>query len=323
MENINNPDNNINNIEKGNMVQPEIVEISDFVNNEKLDEDKIKRKEERKIEDNKNILETKNSLDQIMKKKSGYSFAFKPESVWNPKDEDYNFDPISKIKNYFKIFSKEEIEKRKIQKNNEKSLSEDFKKYGIKNFDYSPGDGVIGMIGKGTGVLANGFRNCSALVFQKGDNVSILHISPESLNHYSEYSLRDTNVYAHISSSLKEILENERVKSSKKTNRGLILGENEINELQKLFDSGDIKATMIHGEDKMSLELPLGFATGANALKLPYFKTDSHYVGGQRLGKGFSVYANPENIYVIGENNNILKNGVNFPATIIDYKKKI
>jgi hypothetical protein len=322
MEKINNLDNSISNSEKEKVFQSEKVGIYDSINKDRSDDDKIKIREERKIKEDNKIQEIKSSLDQIMKKKPGYSFSFKPESVWNPKDEDYNFDPISKITNYFKRFSKEEIEKRTIQKNNEKSLTLDIKKYGNRTFDYTPGDGVIGVTGKGVGVLAKGFRNCSALVFQKGDGVSVLHISPESLNHHSDYSLKDTNVYSHISSALNEILENQKEKSSKETKGDLILGENEINELQKLFDAGEIKATMIHGEGKISLELPLNFATRADALKLPYFKTDSHYVGGQKLGTGFSVYANPESIYVIGENNNVIKSGVNLPPTMIDFKEK-
>jgi len=111
--------------------------------------------------------------------------------------------------------------------------------------------------------------------------------------------------------------------SNKKTASESELSQNEIQELQKLFDSGLIKTSMIHGEAKVSLELPLTFATRANLEKLPFFKTDDYYVGGKSLGTEFSVYANPESIYVIGKNNKIMKKGVDFPPIMIDFKERL
>lgn len=296
-----------------------ILELKENDNSISMD-NKFEKQELRKIKDQENINNTKEEINKSFEKRKGYSFSFKPENIWNKKDEEYIESPINKITNIFKRFSKKEIEERKIQKNNENDFLNDNKKYKKISFDYNPGDGVLGRTGNYVGIIANNFRNCSSLVFQGKNGISVIHISPEALNHYSDFNLKDSNVYGHISSALREIINNNL--SDKKTVGDSELNQNEIQELQKLFDSGEIKATMIHGEDKVSLELPLNFATTANSKKLPFFKTESYYVGGKSLGSEFSVYANPENIYVIGENNRIMKKGVDFPQTMIDFKER-
>jgi hypothetical protein len=297
------------NVEKDNIIS------IDCINN------KPGEKELTRSDNQDNINLTKEKINQSFEKRKRYSFLFKPEDVWNEKDEEYTKNPINKITDIFKRFSKKEKEKRKIQKNNENDFINDNKKYQKISFNYKPGDGVLGMVGNNVGILANNFRDCSSLVFQGRRGVSIIHISPEALNQYSDFNLRDSNIYGHISSALKEIINNNL--SNKKTMGDFELNPDEIQELQKLFDSGDIKATMIHSENKLSLELPINLATMGNSKKLPFFKTESYYVGGKSLGTEFSVYVNPENIYVIGENNRIMKKGVDFPKTIIDFKERL
>lgn len=289
-----------------------------LINN--INNDKSKEQELRELEDQNNINNIKEEINKSIEKRKGYSFSFKSEHVWNEKDKEYTKNPMDRITNIFKRFSKKETTQRKIQKSNENDFANDNKKYQRISFNYNPGDGVLGMTGNHIGILANNFRNCSSLIFQGEKNISVIHISPEVLNHYSDFNLKDSNIYGHISSALREIINNNL--SSKKTIGDSELNQNEIQELQKLFDSGLIRASMIHGEIKASLELPITLATSANIKKLPFFKTDDYYVGDKSLGTEFSVYANPENIYVVGENNRIMKKGVDFPETMIDFKER-
>jgi len=299
----------------------EKIEKDNIISTDSINDNKYEKQKLRELENQDHINSTKEEINKSIEKRKGYSFSFKSEHVWNEKDEEYTKNPIDRITNIFKRFSKKETTQRKIQKSNENDFTNDNKKYQRISFNYNPGDGVLGMTGNHIGILANNFRNCSSLIFQGEKNISVIHISPEVLNHYSDFNFKDSNIYGHISSALREIINNNL--SSKKTIGDSELSQNEIQELQKLFDSGLIRASMIHGEIKASLELPITLATSANIKKLPFFKTDDYYVGDKSLGTEFSVYANPENIYVVGENNRIMKKGVNFPPTIIDFKERL
>ena len=279
------------------------------------------------LNDERSLEEVRISLGISMKEKKeerkGWKINFKPRNEWREEKEITTDHPIDKLKQLFKSFSKEEREKTNINKENIEQLQEDRGKFPEVEFDYKTGIGVEGRVGGEVGILAKGFYECSGLVFQSKDKVAVIHISPSTIRGTSSGGeiVTDQNIYGHIGSALKDFAFDS--KDVRKTRGDIELSKDEIQKLQEMIDKGELKTTMLAGEDQfvpgtVAIELSGQTAKGHN---LPFIRPDVHYVGNLTSGKGYSIYANPNNLYFIGSNGAVLKNGKNFPPMMYGYNE--
>ena len=306
------------------------------IETEKTDLTKAKtediNEEQKKNDRKKTEMSEKKEIEAIRKsigisenkdnKKNGWRAILRPRENWREERKIDTDHPLDRLKRLVKSFSKSEREKNKINENNIASLKRDRNKFPEYEMDYKHGTGVEGMVGGKVGILAKGFFECSSLVFQTPDRVSVLHISPNTIIDTSGGGeiVQNRDIYGHIRSALKGLIaEHDTVE---KTAGGNInLSQEEIKKLQKMIDSGELQTTMLAGEDKVVPVVPMELASGASNNNLPSIKTESHYFGGTGGEGGYAVYATPENIYFIGSNNRIMKKGVDFPSTMFDYKE--
>lgn len=122
---------------------------------------------------------------------------------------------------------------------------------------------------------------------------------------------------------LKELLSEKQEKFARKTENNTDLSKEEIAKLQKMIDSGDLKSTMLSGEDNLvPHEIAHHLGESAKFENLPFMKTDIHYVGAMGGESGYAIYANPEDMYYIGSNGKVMKKGENLPPVMYEYKEK-
>jgi hypothetical protein len=261
----------------------------------------------------------------VPEKSNRLVFKKKPDEEWKQEHRITTDHPFDRFVDWLKSFSKAGREAKKL---NDK-LQEEFQHDRIKkkelNFDYAPGAGVEGRVGYEAGILAKGFGECSGLVFQVPDRVAVVHISPNIFRDTFEGGelVRDCDFLGHIRFALKELLIENENKFAKKTKRDTSLTKEEVAEIQKMIDSGTLKATMLSGEDEYvpdQIVRVLGNLAGSHGL--PSIKTDIHYVGAMGGGGGYAIYASPEEMYFIGANGEIMKKGVNFPPTMYECKEE-
>jgi hypothetical protein len=214
------------------------------------------------------------------------------------------------------------IEGKKDQSGDESVVSQferDVNKYHRINFNYQVGAGVEGWTTHEKSILANGFFDCSALTFQKDNFVSALHLSPNLIRDPFEGGelVQDYDYKSHIASALRGILSGG---DTRKTSSGDKLSEKEIRILQELLDSNKIKVTMLMGEQQCAFDILTKISSGLDPV-LPTIKPEVYSVEGFGGKAGYSVYVDPENLYVIGGNNKVIKKGANFPDQMYDYQK--
>lgn len=244
----------------------------------------------------------------------------KPRNEYRQEREITTDSPFDRVGAWIKSFSKEE----KNKKSNNLKVQEQFKvdrrEYSEVEFDYRKGSGVEGWTSHEKGILAKGFYECSGLVIQTPDSVSIIHISPNIINDTSSGGeiVKDYDYLGHIRSALKEII--EKTVDAKKTGGDKELSKEEIQHLQKMIDSGELKTTMLLGEDNIAPIIPIELASGRN-LDMPIIKTQAYYVGGLGGGGGHAIYANPKELYFIGADDTVMKKGSNFPPEMFSYEE--
>lgn len=266
------------------------------------------------------------TLKSGMEGNNGWKVVSRPVEQWYKKHEVTTDHPFGRFKGWLKSFSRPERKAKKINEELWTEFKDDRSKYPESNLEYKPGTGLQGITVSKRAILATGFKECSGLVFQTSDEVAVVHISPNvfrdiSMGDVGE-DVRDYNVWGHIRFALKEMLskgQNEHPKATKNTD----LSKDEIAELQKMINSGDLKLTMLSGEhDVVPYNIALMSGELAKLNKLPYMKTEIHYVGAMGGVGGYAIYASPEGMYYIGSNGKIMKQGVNLPPTMYEYKEK-
>ncbi|MCX6717477.1 MAG: hypothetical protein NTU76_02275 [Candidatus Taylorbacteria bacterium] len=228
--------------------------------------------------------------------------------------------PFDRFGAWIKSFSKVEREKRGDNLKVQEQFREDRAKLPEVEFDYKKGSGVEGRVSHNSAILAKGFYECSGLIMQTPDSVSIIHISPNVINDPESGGeiVRDSDYLGHIVSALKK-LTNKTI-GAEKTIGGEGLSVEEIRHLQKMIDSGELKTTMLLGEEDFVPTIPMQLASGQN-LSLPTIKPDAYYVGGLGGGGGYAIYASPKELYFIGADDTVMKKGVNFPPEMFEYKE--
>jgi len=288
-----------------------------------------KKKAEVIVSDSNRVEEVRKSLgisseetkekEEGKKERRGWRVNLKPRAEWRKEKELETDHPLDRLKRLVKSFSKEEREKAEINKKNVESLNQDRSKYPEAGFTYKQGTGVEGMVGGEVGILAKGFFECSGLVIQTPDSVSVIHISPNTMNSPESGGeiVSDADYSGHIRSAFKKIVNNSP-DNVEKTEGGTKLTEEELSKLQDMIDAGELKSTMLIGEDKFTPIVPMNLAD--QGLNLPYIKTDAYYVGATGGDQGYAIYATPEDVYFIGSNNEVMKKGVNFPPEMFEYK---
>ncbi len=286
-----------------------------------LDENKNKEKET----DQQKITKIRDAL--ITKPESkGWRVKRGSEKEWKQTSETTTESPFDRFNVWLKSFSKEKRQEKKLQKILQGELETNRRKYlRESHFLYVPGTGVEGRIGSEVGILAKGFGECSGLVFQSRDKVAVIHISPNVFRDPTNGGeiVEDTDIWGHISSALKNFIDSEKESDIRKTENKVELTKDEIARLQKIIDSGTFKSIMFSGEDNyVPHEIANNLGAHANLVGLPFIKTDIHYVGASGIGGGYAVYANPENIYCVGANGKILKDGTNLPETMYSYEER-
>lgn len=311
------------------------------------DEDIEKRKEN----DKQKINEILTSIGDDGEKKESNQVKWKtvrkPESEWKIIEKDYVNNPIDKIKRFISSLGNDERIKNKLLKESQEQFLDDYKKHKPKFFNYFPGDGVVGRVGgKDVGIMAEGFKDCSALVLQTNDKVVIIHLSPITMNSSHQYgevlNVRQSDYISHIKGALKQLIENNKQTPlnllnytdemlKKLATRELFekttginkLDDQEMNKMQKMIDDGLIRSTLIAGEDQFVPNIVNELASNNKSHGLPSIRTEAHYVRDlNKIGGDYSVYATTENIYIKGQENKILKKGVNFPPTMFDFVAK-
>jgi hypothetical protein len=286
---------------------------------EMLDEQTIQDQRER---DHAEIEEITASLEKEIRESSQWRAVRKPREEWYEEKEAATDDPLNSLLKWAKSFSRAERENRKINEECKRDYYADSDKYPETVFDYKQGSGVEGRVARKTAIRAQGFYECSGLVFQTKEGVSVVHISPNILKgtFAGGERVRDENIDGHIKSALKTLLDGKE--SVETTNGSTELTSQEIEALQKMADSGELKSTLFSGEEQfVPHEIACNLGQDARFHKLPSVKTDIHYVS-NRTGKGYIVYASPNKIYCIGSNNVVMEQGKNFPPTMYDFEKK-
>ena len=256
----------------------------------------------------------------------------RPRSEWQQKQEskDYSDSPIDQMARWLRSFSSKAKEAKRVNDALLKELQDDRAKYPETKFVYTKGHGVEGRVSKKNGILATGFYECSGLVFQTSDTVAVVHISPNALKDPSEGGerVKDRDVWGNVRSVMKGLVREE---GATEDGDNTDLSDSEMTKLQEMADSGELRATLLAGEDNLvphEVATVLGYH--AKFRNLPYIKTDVHYVGestGNDVGysgsvKGNSIYANPESLYFIGSNGQVLKKGTNLPPLMYEYKDR-
>lgn len=276
---------------------------------------------EQKTKDQEKIKEVRDSLER-QTKRDRWQAIRKPKDEWYEEKEITTDNPFDLIGKWFKSFNKIEREKKKENEECQKEFSVNRRKHPEVDFDYKKGSGVEGRVVKNQAILAKGFHECSGLVFQTKDSVSVVHISPNVIRgtFAGGEIVHDKNIDGHIKSALKELLGQDR--DIKATNKETQLTPQEIEILQKMADSGQLRSTMLSGEDQYVPDtIAIDLGQNARFHGLPSIKTDIHYIGNQCEGE-YAIHASPENLYFIGVNNKVLKKGKNFPPTMYEFKEK-
>jgi hypothetical protein len=265
-------------------------------------------------QDEKKIAQIREDLGIIDKKEDKKNV---PKTFLRPRDEwarggetSLQSNPLSLASKFLKLFAKKD--------GLSEQLRADRGKYREVLFDYKIGSGVEGWEAANSGILAKGFRDCSGLVFQTKDAVSIIHISPNVIRDPSDGGdlIEDVDLYGHIRSALKMLLADGQTRS--RTSGETVLSGEEVQKIQEMIDSGDLKSTMLAGEEKFVPSIIPIIADGPT-IGLPSIKTSVHYVGDLAGAGGYAVYVNPENLYFIGANNKVLKAGVNLPPAMFEF----
>lgn len=275
--------------------------------------------------DREELGRTMDLLKSEMKKNEGWEVVRRPREQWREEHEITTDSPFDRLKGWLKSFSRSERVAKKTNKELQREFAEDRTKYPERGFDYKKGAGVEGMTGNRIGILAKGFGECSGLVFQTPDKVAVVHISPNTFRDAFEGGelVKDKDVYGHIRFALKELLSNKREVVLKRTENNTNLNKEQIAELQRMVDSGDLSATMLSGEDSLvPHEITMEFGKLAKFRNLPYIKTGVHYVGAIGGEGGYAIYASPEDMYYIGSNGKVMKRGKNLPPAMYEYKNK-
>lgn len=309
------------NVETINVREVERVVVPEQNLNESMVADQKKSEES----DQQRLMEVRESLGLETEKSNGWEVIRRPIEQWKQEQQITTDSPIEKFRDWLKSFSKSERESRRSNEKLQNDFRNDRAKYPETGFDYKKGIGVEGMVGNKVGILAKGFGECSGLVFQTPDKVAVVHISPNVFKDVFEGGERvqDKDVWGHIKSALKELLIEEEKATARKTDNNTDLSEEQIAKLQKMVNSGDLKSTMLSGEDIL---VPHGIVTELGKLAkfrgLPFMKPEIHYVGAMGGGDGYAIYANPEDMYFIGSNNKVMKKGDNLPPTMYEYQEK-
>lgn len=261
--------------------------------------------------------------------------VLKPCEAWKIPMEISVDSPLQKLKKIKKSFFVSKAAAIKNQENRE--LAIEMNHLRDKNieiaFNYEKGSGIDGRVaiggedeegkeGLGFGIMAIGFRDCTSLVIQSGVGVSMLHISPNTIRTPDEggTEVKDQDIYGHMADGLRKLLQNKR--GPEKTTGGVILTPEEIQQLQNMIDSGEIKITMLAGEENFVPSVAVELAERANAHALPFVNIPVHYVGNLGGGGGYRIYATTDEIYCIGSNNLVMKKGKNLPPEMFEYKKR-
>jgi len=277
--------------------------------------------------DQQELQEARDSLEKELEKPKQWRAERKPREEWYEERDLEPANAIDAFQAWLKSFTPNERRKNKENQECQKDFSADRSKYLETTFDYTKGAGVEGRVAKPlhslkSAILAKGFHECSGLVFQTKDGVSVVHISPNTLRGTFAGGERvmDENIDGHIKSALKILLnKNEGVET---TNGVTELTPQEIEVLQKMANSGELRSTMFAGEDQfVPHEIAGYFGQEAKWHKLPSIKTDIHYVG-NRVGTGYAIHASPDRIYCIGANNAVMEQGKNFPPTMYEFKER-
>ena len=308
-------------IDKLPILKPEEVVFPDIPkpdNREVIDVQQQLANDETKLNDLRKELFTTPQNDEGERKI--LRIIYKPEKEWKIPKKITTDSPFDKLEGFLKSFSKEERKKRENIKKNVIDLNQDRNKFPEVEFNYTPGAGIEGRVCKESGLLATGFYECSALIFQTLDSVSIIHISPSTIRDETEGGeiVKDNDIDGHIKSALKQLISDSA--NTEITQGRVELSKDEIKKLQKMIDSGELKATMLAGEDNFVPSISTGLANTGEYRGLPRINTDTHYVGSLSGEGGYAVYATPKDIYFISSDNNVLKKGVDFPPTMFDYE---
>lgn len=169
--------------------------------------------------------------------------------------------------------------------------------------------GIAGMVGGTIGILNKISYDCSTLVIQTKTGVSVINIPPNSTDLFNDSFGIGTKIdlFDHVRSALKGLV----IHSSnlQKTGGDLKLTAEEIKKLQGMSNAGLLKITMITGKDQTTSSRALyELTTRARMHGLPAINPNVRDVGGLTSGDtGYSVYANPDSLYVLDSNNNVLK----------------
>lgn len=287
---------------------------------ETISEDSLQIIKEERIKDVRKVLEESFKSQEDSR---SWKVIFKSRESWALPNAIINDNPFDELKRFFKSFTREQKDKRKLNDKLGHELALDREMFHEISFDYPYGSAIKGQVGNHVGILAKGFHDCSGLVFQGRDHVAILHISPNTIRDASEGGniVETSDIYGHIGSALKGMLDIDFGQHAE-TQNGIKLSKEEIEKLQSSINSGEIKVTMLSGEDNLVPSVAVNLAERANLNGLPFMKVDVHYVGNLGDGAGFAIHASPDSLYFIGSNNLLLKKGENLPPTMFDYEKK-
>jgi hypothetical protein len=231
-------------------------------------------------------------------------------------------DFLSKFKELSGIF----LSKLGAKKKNENSVSvvealdSSTRDYPRLNLLYNPGDGIVGMSAREAGIMARGFMDCSAIVFQTKDRVAIIHVSPRAIQDgHFDSAVSDHDIYGHIKSVLKNILNNG---STDRSRAGTAMSNKDLEQIQILFDRGEIGLSILTGEDRVGPDFALELNNMAGSNKIPIMKPKVYNVSGLGGGGGHSVFATPKDVFFIGSNNVVKQRGVDFTPEIVKYLDK-
>jgi hypothetical protein len=303
---------------EGGLNDPNSIEITNSPSQEETE----------KLEDTQSagLLEIREKLglgDKAEKTPQGWRVTLKPENEWKQETEIVTEEPIDRLKHWIKSFLPSERQKVKISKENFAQFDAERSSLYSKFFIYRKGQGVEGRTGSSeVGIMAEGFGECSGLIFQTPDKVSIVHISPNTIR--GTFSggeiVRDQDIDGHISSALRNLIDEE--KEFLLTTSGTKLTPEEVNKLQGMINAGSLKSTLISGEDTYVAPtiVPM-IGERAREHNLPNIKIESHYVGNS-VGSGYKIWASTDSVYVFGANDVVMKKGVNLPPTMFNFEDR-
>jgi hypothetical protein len=253
-------------------------------------------------------------------KRKSWRAVLKPREEYRKERETTTDSPFDRFGAWIKSFSKEDREKRRDNLKVQEQFKKDREALPEVGFDYKKGSGVEGYISHKGAILAKGFYECSGLVMQTPDSVSVIHISPNAINEPESGGeiVRDRDYLGHITSALKGLINKDS--NTERTGRDKRLSAEEIRQLQKMIDDGELKTTILAGEDSFVPVVSTELSSGRN-LFLPVIKPETYYVGGLGGGGGYAIYASAKELYFIGADDTVMKNGVNFPPEMFEYKE--